>query len=399
MTSPKRILLLDTGNEWGGGTNSMFELLKRIDRTRFDVTCCFYKDYKKGQSGRLLSEELADIGIPLILLPTRRHPLWAKLAKEVVRGLLSWSGCLKKRAVQAIEMQWRIKPRVAALKLLLKEGGYDLLYMNNQPSSNLEGYLAAEQLCLPVVQHARIDVPLSSYEIDVVNRTAHRVICNSFGLSDSLKKQGVNEDRLIVVHNGIDLSTILPNKHPFVLEPDELILGTVGSLVSRKCVDQLIVCLAKLINEFHIKSRLVVVGEGPELERLKKLSAQYAVESKVIFTGFSQNPLEWIQLFDVFLFASQQEGFGRVLIEAMLCKVPVISADVVGPAEVVDHGNTGFLFSHGNLSELTKYVLRINDDPALRRQLGEAGFQRVRDKFSIEAYVTGVMNVLGGAMS
>ena len=75
MSAPKRVLLLDTGNEWGGGTNSMFELLKRIDRTRFDVTCCFYKDYKKGQSGRLFSEELADIGIPLILLPIRKQPL------------------------------------------------------------------------------------------------------------------------------------------------------------------------------------------------------------------------------------------------------------------------------------------------------------------------------------
>ncbi len=95
MSAPKRVLLLDTGNEWGGGTNSMFELLKRIDRTRFDVTCCFYKDYKKGQSGRLLSEELADIGIPLIVLPSRKQPLWAKLAKEVARGLLAWSGRLK----------------------------------------------------------------------------------------------------------------------------------------------------------------------------------------------------------------------------------------------------------------------------------------------------------------
>ena len=85
MSQQKRILLLDTGNEWGGGTNSMLELLKRLDRQRFAVTCCFYKDYRKGRDGRLLSEELAEIGIPLRLLPTRKQPLWAKLAKEVAR--------------------------------------------------------------------------------------------------------------------------------------------------------------------------------------------------------------------------------------------------------------------------------------------------------------------------
>ena len=87
MSAPKRILLLDTGNEWGGGTNSMYELLKRLDRQRFAVTCCFYKDYRKGKDGRLLSEELADIGIPLIVMPIRKQPLWAKLAKEVARGI------------------------------------------------------------------------------------------------------------------------------------------------------------------------------------------------------------------------------------------------------------------------------------------------------------------------
>ena len=46
MSTVKKILLLDTGNEWGGGTNSMIELLKRLDRQRFAVTCCFYKDYR-----------------------------------------------------------------------------------------------------------------------------------------------------------------------------------------------------------------------------------------------------------------------------------------------------------------------------------------------------------------
>ena len=81
MNVPKRILLLDTGNEWGGGTNSMIELLKRLDRTRFTVTACFYHNYRHGDS--TLQEALAAIEIPLVILPTRRQPGWAKLAKEL----------------------------------------------------------------------------------------------------------------------------------------------------------------------------------------------------------------------------------------------------------------------------------------------------------------------------
>mgnify|MGYP006995908302 CR=1 FL=1 len=116
MTNPKKILLLDTGNEWGGGTNSMIELLKRLDRERFAVTCCFYKDYLKGGDGRLLSEELADIGIPLIILPTRKQPLWAKLAKELARGLLAWSVRLRQRSVRAIDRRWRMAHRLRGLR-------------------------------------------------------------------------------------------------------------------------------------------------------------------------------------------------------------------------------------------------------------------------------------------
>lgn len=49
MPQRHKILLLDTGKEWGGGTNSMLELLKRINREKFDITCCFYSDYSRAE--------------------------------------------------------------------------------------------------------------------------------------------------------------------------------------------------------------------------------------------------------------------------------------------------------------------------------------------------------------
>jgi len=101
-----RVLILDTGKEWGGGTNSLLELLKRIDRTRFEIGACFYHDYSRGE-GSSISRELAALGIPFTRLPDLRQPLWAKLAKELVRGLLAWHRGLRARAVLAIERAWR----------------------------------------------------------------------------------------------------------------------------------------------------------------------------------------------------------------------------------------------------------------------------------------------------
>ncbi len=87
MPQKRKILLLDTGKEWGGGTNSMLELLKRINRDKFDITCCFYSDYSRAE-GQTIGQVLNSIGIPLLVIPQRKQPAWAKLLKEAGRGLL-----------------------------------------------------------------------------------------------------------------------------------------------------------------------------------------------------------------------------------------------------------------------------------------------------------------------
>lgn len=394
MTRPKRILLLDTGKEWGGGTNSMFELLKRLDRQRFAVTCCFYQDYRKGKDGRLLSEELADIGIPLLLLPTGRQPAWAKLAKELARGLFAWSTRLKKRAVQAIEMQWRIKPRGAALCALLQEGGFDLLYMNNQPSSNLEGYFAAEAAGLPVVQHCRVDPKLQAAEVAVANRVATRIICVSQGVADSLAAQHVTESRLRVVHNAIDSRLALPPKVEVpAAAPDALVIGTVGRLMPIKATAHLIEALRGLKAD-GVAPVCLVVGEGEQRAELEALARRLDVAGQVRFVGFQAVPLAWVQAMDVCVLCSTKEGLPRVVLEAMLTGKPVVGSDVTGTRELVVNEETGLLYAYGDVPGLTAALRRLLADAGLRRTMGEAGRQRVAEHFSIDAYVAGVTRVL-----
>ncbi len=397
MTNPKKILLLDTGNEWGGGTNSMIELLKRLDRERFAVTCCFYKDYLKGNQGRFLSEELADIGIPLIILPTRKQPLWAKLGKELARGLLAWSVRLKKMAVLSIEMQWRIKPRIAALHTLLEEGGFDLLYMNNQPSSNLEGYLAGEMAGLPVVQHCRIEPTLQMGEAAIVNRLATRIICVSQGVADVLVAQHVAEQRLCVVHNAIDCHAALPvpvNLPPTTLR---LVVGTVGQLTARKGGAHLLLALANLRDE-GVPVSCLILGEGPQRVELEELAQRLDVGELASFVGFQSTPLAWVQRMDVCVLCSSKEGLPRVVLEAMLSGKPVVGSDVTGTRELVVHEQTGLLYAYGDVPALTAALRRLLSDQLLRERMGQAGYRRVVENFSIEAYVAGVSAVLDEAL-
>lgn len=396
MSAVKKILLLDTGNEWGGGTNSMIELLKRLDRQRFAVTCCFYKDYRRGQDGRLLSEELAAIGIPLVILPTTGQPLWAKLAKELTRGALAWSSRLKRAAVRAIEMRWRVRPRAEALRQLLVDGGFDLLYMNNQPASNLEGYLAGEAAGLPVVQHCRIEPTLHAADVALINRVVASVICVSQGVADVLTAGKVQPRRLRVVHNAIDVRTSLPEAAAF--DPnDRLVIGTVGRLTEIKAVDHLLLAVAEL--EPESRPLCLVLGEGQARAHLESLTERLGLDGDVRFLGFQAQPLAWVKAMDVCVLCSSKEGLPRVVLEAMLAGKPVVGSDVTGTRELIVHEETGLLYAFGDISALTAALRRLLADAPLRAHMGTAGRARVADGFSIEAYVAGVTAVLDEALA
>lgn len=396
-----RVLLLDTGKEWGGGTNSMLELLKRIDRSRFAITALFYHNYRKGEDSDL-RRELQKIGIELRLLPQRRPPAWAKLGKELARGLLAWSPTLRSRAVFAIERAWRIRPNAKRIADILNTGGYDLLYMNNQPSSNLEGVLAAEMAKVPVVQHCRIETTLNRTELAALNRGVRRVVCVSQGVADSLVKQGVPAEKCIAVLNGIDGKQTLPDPAPvrkmLGVSGQQIVIGTVGSLVIRKGVHDLLRAAKTVRERTGAPFKLLIVGEGPQRGELEALANSLGLRNDVIFPGFQKAPLPFISAMDIFVLASAREGLPRVILEAMLLGKPVVASDVVGSRELVRKDVSGSLFPYGNVAALANSLLHLIENQALREEMGRRGREIVLTEYSIERYVAGVEAVLDEAV-
>lgn len=394
--TPRRILLLDTGHEWGGGTNSMFELLKRIDRQQFAVTCCFYKDYPKGQTGRLLSEELAAIGIPLHLLTLPQQPWWAKLAKEVARGVLTWQKRWRQQAVLTIDHVWRIQPAARQIAALLRQGEFDLLYMNNQPSSNLEGYFAAAEAGIPLVQHCRSQPSLRPSEVAVVNRVlaqGSQIIAVSQGVAEVLQAQGVKAEAIHVVHNAIDHQQTLPAAATLTPPAQGLVIGTVGRLATIKGIHHLLPALAAL-RQGGAEFTCLIVGEGPQRAELEAQAASLGLKEVVRFLGFHSQPLAWVQLMDVCVLCSSSEGLPRVVLEAMLLGKPVVGSAVTGTRELVQDGVTGVLYPYGDIPALTAALARLLAEASTRQTMGAAGQQRVVANFSIAAYVAGVSAVL-----
>jgi glycosyltransferase involved in cell wall biosynthesis len=400
MTQQRRkILLLDNGKEWGGGTNSMLELLKRIDRQRFDITCCFYYNYARGE-GETIERVLGNIGIPVIFLPQTGQPLWAKIIKETARTLVFFSRPARRKVAEIIDKQWRINPNAKRIRELLQRDDYEILYMNNQPGSNLEGYLAADNLDIAVVQHCRIEPVMNTAITRIVNRIAQAIIAVSHGVESVLVKNGVQKSLCTTVSNAIDIHQVMPDgkalRASLGLDDSTFVFGSIGSLIPRKSSHHTLEALQRFA-EVHpdAKWKFILVGEGPEREKLQRQAKEYGFADRIIFTGFRNNPLDYLAAFDAFILASSSEGLPRVVLESMLLKTVVIGSNVTGTGELIDSGRTGLLYSYGDTVALAAHLQTVWQDSALRDFLTQQAHQRVIDNYAIEHYVAGVEAVLG----
>lgn len=400
MTQQRRkILLLDNGKEWGGGTNSMLELLKRIDRQKFDITCCFYYNYARGE-GETIEQVLNGIGIPVIFLPQSGQPLWAKITKELGRSLVFFSRKGRKKIAEFIDNKWRIQPNARRIREVLQRDGYEILYMNNQPGSNLEGYLAAENLPVAVVQHCRIEPVMTPQIAQTVNRVAQKVIAVSHAVESVLVSKGVQKSLCTTVSNAIDIHQPLPNgdtvRQTLGIAEGTFVFGSIGSLIPRKSSHHTLEALHRFAQQHpDAQWKLVLVGEGPEHEKLQQQASGYGFAERVIFTGFRNNPLDYLAAFDAFILASKSEGLPRVVLESMLLKTVVIGSNVTGTGELIDSGRTGLLYPYGNTIALAAHLQAVWQDSALRDVLTQQAHQRVIENYAIEHYVAGVEAVLG----
>ncbi|MBI5562250.1 MAG: glycosyltransferase family 4 protein [Deltaproteobacteria bacterium] len=396
----KKILILDTGKEWGGGTNSLIELVRRVDKKRYAMSALFYNNYKKGE-GSDVKTELERLGVRFIQLDQTRPGAGMKALRETARSVFFLCPGLKKKYLFYFDFKSRIMPDAGRILHVIREGGFDLLYMNNQPSSNLEGIIAANAAGIPCIQHARIETSLNQVEAEAVNRLVARVICVSNGVRDGLTASGVLPSKCAVIYNGIDVTARPARGRDEVrkeLGADEktLVIGTVGSLIKRKRVALLLEAASMQKGAF-----CVVVGNGPEKDALMETAARLGIMERTRFTGFSNDALSYINAMDIFVLPSEKEGFPRVIMEAMLSARPVIAFNVAGAAEMILDKETGrVLADKGDRASAIASALReLASDRKAMTALGEAGRRRVISEFGIEKYAAAVSNVFDETLS
>jgi len=126
-----------------------------------------------------------------------------------------------------------------------------------------------------------------------------------------------------------------------------------------------------------------LIGDGPEKTSLEE-SAKVKGLTNVFFLGFQPHAARYLSLADVYLSTSRQEGLPLALIESLALGVPVVATDVTGNNEVVIHGVNGFLYPVDKAELAASYILKIRNDLALQKMLGQNAKKIFNEKFRLE---------------
>ena len=162
---------------------------------------------------------------------------------------------------------------------------------------------------------------------------------------------------------------------------DEFIVGIVGRIEDGKGQHKVIDAIAKLI-DLNIKA--LIVGSAMQesyLNELEQKVKKLGLQEKVIFTGFTKNVDEYMQIFDINILATTNETFGLVVIEAMVNKVAMIATNHGGPLEIIDDGVDGLLFD-GTPEDLAVKIEMLYNDEAFKTNLAMGGYDTVMKKFN-----------------
>lgn len=170
------------------------------------------------------------------------------------------------------------------------------------------------------------------------------------------------------------------------LTTDDVVLGCISRFDPIKRLDVLLATVERLVGRLP-RVALLLVGAGPEEDRIRRLTLDMGLQGRVLFTGFLENPGRVYPALDLYVTASHKEGLPLSLVEAMCAGLAVVATDVPGHRDVVVHGKTGLLVPPDDSDALADAIVSLMSDPARRSAMGEAGRRRALEEFGTRLMV------------
>jgi len=402
---PLRVVHITPSVRLLGARRSLLTLVQELAGTRVESLVVV-------PSQGALTEEFDRLGIPyevVYLPPWRKAKSWIKMGRQV-------------RQLRRIIREWdadvvhcnEIYPNPHALAAT-SGGGVtgELLsrFLQRKP-------LRPQQI--PVVTHMRLSVNdrlIRNYYLE----DATRLIAVSNGAAADFDGYTWKDARVRVVYNGINFEPFAAARAERRTVRSELgfadsdfVIGQIGLMMPRKRPKFLLECASAIVDQVP-NARFLFVGDASPgqagyLDELKAIAEQTGISKAVRFLPFQKNVPRYFAALDLNMLVSDEEGFGRVILEAAAAGVPTVGSRVGGIPELIEHEKTGYLLgpegSDGSKDEVfweskdqfINIVKSLAGDANKLKAMGEAAARRAAEKFGVEQYIGGCVKVFEEAV-
>jgi glycosyltransferase involved in cell wall biosynthesis len=177
-----------------------------------------------------------------------------------------------------------------------------------------------------------------------------------------LKEQGILQKKIQIISNAIDKEEFGDNlkssdlKRSLTILEDNIVVGTIGRLSPEKGHIFLVKAWPEIIKSFP-EALLLIVGDGVCMNKLQKLTIELGITGSVLFVGFRSDGRRFFSVFDLMVLPSLDEGLPYVLLEAMICNVPVVATKVGEVPAVTKNGDLASLVKPGCSNAIAKSII------------------------------------------
>lgn len=373
----KKILYLVTQSDNGGAQQYVYQLAVRVSRTH-DVMVASGEQ----PQGGALAERLHGAGIPYTYLSHLKraiHPWHDLLALQQIIALI------RTEQPDILHLNSTKISVLGSLAARLSGVSCKVVY-------TVHGWVFNEQLSWRNADYYLHLQPFATAIERLCARNKDVLIC----LSEQDKRAALQRriapaDKLRVIYNGREPLDFTPRddaREMLHLETDAFVIGAISNLYPTKGLAYLLEAFALFVSQQphdDPASTLVIIGSGPERQKLERAAAAFGVHQHVQFAGTVPDAAHLLPAFDIYAIASTKEGLPFALIEAMQAGLPIVTTRVGAIPEAITHETTGLLVEPKRAGDMAGYFLRLKRDAPLRKRLGAAARETARQRFTARA--------------
>ena len=282
---------------------------------------------------------------------------------------------------------------IKAIRETVKDRHFDLMHAHSRRGADNYTAIVARRTKIPAILTRRVINVENNFIAGPKYRSFKKVVAVSEAVERSLKRQRVDSDLRMTIHDGINLQDYTEQysrEHllaEFNLPDNAFIIGNVGRFTENKGQLSLLEAFT-LIHKKYPQTHLILFGEGEMLDDLVDYVKKHQLTEQVHFAGFRMDMPKWYGALQVVVHTAMLEALSVALLEAGASGVPLIAYNNGGISEVIRHMHNGMLVQPGQVDQLADAIQRLLESRTLTKRLADNSKKTCAQNFSAERMVS-----------